>query len=164
MKIEINRADKTPVYIQIAGQIKNMLHPGAITDGYMLPSERVLAEELGVHRNTVTKAYGELKSEGLIYASQGRCYRVSFGRGTAGDEETLPDRRKNVSWEAAMRREYDDFSSDFDELYSESFDPSYSSFAGGVAAREPYPPEEIADVFEEILSSSEDKAYFYVPY
>ena len=164
MKIEINRADKTPVYIQIAGQIKNMLHTGAITDGYMLPSERVLAEELGVHRNTVTKAYGELKSEGLIYASQGRCYRVSFGRGTAGDEEILPDRRKNVSWEAAMRREYDDFSSDFDELYSESFDPSYISFAGGVAAREPYPPEEIADVFEEILSSSEDKAYFYVPY
>ena len=159
MKIEINRKDKTPVYLQIAGQIKNMLHTGEITDGYMMPSERTLAEELGVHRNTVTRAYNELKSEGLLYSSQGRCYRVSFGR-----SETEPDRRKKVNWEAAIKQEYDDFISDFDELYSASFDPDYISFAGGVAAREPYPPEEIASVFEEILRKSGDKAYFYVPY
>ena len=134
MKIEINRNDKTPVYMQIAGQIKGMLHTGELTDGYMLPSERTLAKELGVHRNTVTRAYGELKSEGFLDSSQGSCYRVRFGR-TA--EDNSPDRRKNVNWEAAVKQEYDEFISDFDELYSESFDPAYISFAGGVAAREP---------------------------
>ena len=109
MKIEINRKDKTPVYIQIAGQIKNKLHTGEITDGYVLPSERVLAAELGVHRNTVTRAYGELKSEGLLDSSRGSCYRISF-KGSAGYSETTePDRRKAVSWEAVMRREYDEF-------------------------------------------------------
>jgi len=174
MKIEINRKDKTPVYIQIAGEIKNKLHTGEITDGYVLPSERVLAAELGVHRNTVTRAYGELKSEGLLDSSRGSCYRVSFrggrgmgasdGTGESGSVSEEPDRRKAVSWEAVMRREYDDFISDFDELYSQSFNPGFISFAGGVAAREPYPPEEIADVFEELVRSSGDKAYFYVPY
>ncbi|MGX8773725.1 MAG: PLP-dependent aminotransferase family protein [Bacillota bacterium] len=168
MKIEINRKDKTPVYIQIAGQIKNMLHTGEITDGYVLPSERVMAAELGVHRNTVTKAYGELKSEGLLDSSRGSCYRVSFRGGQASGEaeggENEPDRRKTVSWEAVMKREYDDFNPDFDDLYSQSFNPGFISFAGGVAAREPYPPEEIADVFEELVKSSGDKAYFYVPY
>ena len=174
MKIEINRKDKTPVYIQIAGQIKSMLHTGEITDGYVLPSERVLAAELGVHRNTVTRAYGELKGEGLLDSSQGSCYRVRFrgGRGVGASDGTgepdkegaEPDRRKAVSWEAVMRREYDDFISDFDDLYSQSFNPGFISFAGGVAAREPYPPEEIADVFEELVRSSGDKAYFYVPY
>ena len=158
MKIEINRDDKTPVYMQIAGQIKNKLHTGEMQDGYVLPSERVLAAELGVHRNTVTKAYGDLKSEGLLESSRGSCYRVRFGR-----EETEPDRRKN-NWEAAIRREYDDFITDFDELYSKSFDPNLISFAGGVAAREPYPPEEIASVFEDILKNSGDKAYFYAPF
>ena len=132
MKIEINRKDKTPVYIQIAGQIKNKLHTGEITDGYVLPSERVLAAELGVHRNTVTRAYGELKSEGLLDSSRGSCYRISF-KGSAGYSETTePDRRKAVSWEAVMRREYDEFISDFDELYSQSFNPGFISFAGGV--------------------------------
>lgn len=161
MKIELNRNDKTPIYIQIAGQIKSMLHTGQLTDGYMLPSERALAAELGVHRNTVTRAYGELKSEGLLDSSQGSCYRVRFGRSA---EDNSPDRRKSVSWEAAVKQEYDDFISDFDELYSESFNQAYISFAGGVAAREPYPPAEIASVFEEMFRSSEDKAYFYVPY
>lgn len=168
MKIEINRKDKTPVYIQIAGSIKNMLHTGEITDGYVLPSERALAAELGVHRNTVTKAYGELKSEGLLDSSQGSCYRVRFrGKGSQAGQDSdaaEPDRRKAVSWEAVMRREYDDFISDFDDLYSQSFNPGFISFAGGVAAREPYPPEEIADVFEVLVRGSGDKAYFYVPY
>ena len=143
MKIEINRKDKTPVYIQITEQIKNMLHTGQITDGYMLPSERALAAELGVHRNTVTRAYGELKSEGLLDSSQGSCYRVSFrGSQNRGGEAAEPDRRKKVNWEAAVKREYDDFITDFDELYSQSFNQKFISFAGGVAAREVYPPEE----------------------
>ena len=167
MKIEINRKDKTPVFIQITDQIKHMLHTGQLTDGYMLPSERVLAAELGVHRNTVTRAYNELKSEGLLTSAQGSCCRISFRgsqTGAADTEEAEPDRRKKVNWEAAVKREYDDFITDFDELYSQSFNPGFISFAGGVAAREPYPPEEIADVFEEILRSSGDKAYFYTPY
>ena len=45
MKIEINRNDKTPVYIQIAGQIKNMLHMGVITDGYVEGQDGVFAKE-----------------------------------------------------------------------------------------------------------------------
>ena len=79
MKIEINRKDKTPVFLQITDQIKHMLHTGQLTDGYMMPSERALAAELGVHRNTVTRAYNELKSEGLLTSAQGSCWTPTAG-------------------------------------------------------------------------------------
>ena len=86
MKILIDKRKKVPVYLQIAEQIKEYIFDGAISDGYALPSERVLAADLGVHRNTVTKAYHELKAEGLLVASQGKAQktmmplRMSFGR------------------------------------------------------------------------------------
>ena len=158
MKIVLNKNEKTPVYLQIADQVKNMIYAGIISDGYVLPSERKLAAELGIHRNTVSKAYDELCTEDIITSSQGRCYSVNFS------SKAEKGHSKHVSWEALMRREYEGFTNDFDELYAKSFDSNFISFAGGVAAREPYPPEEIADVFEKILKNSGDKAYFYVPY
>lgn len=159
MKINIDKTLKTPIYLQICGQIEKMILEGILTDGYVLPSERTLAKELGVHRNTVSKAYYELKSEGLLKSSRGMAYRVDF-RGN----DKAAKRQKAVNWEAMMRQEYENLVSDFDELYSRSFEPGIISFAGGVAAREPYPAEEIASVFEDILNNSRDKAYFYVPY
>ena len=78
MKIEINKLDKTPVYLQISGAIREMILDGRMTDGYALPSERKLAAYLDVHRNTVTKAYMDLKSEGLIDSHQGKGYRVAY--------------------------------------------------------------------------------------
>ena len=74
MKIKIDKKQTIPVYLQIAGQIKEQIFDGAIGDGYALPSERSLAAELGVHRNTVTKAYHELKAEGLVFSYQGKGY------------------------------------------------------------------------------------------
>ena len=43
-----------------------MIINGELINGYNLPSERELAKELGVHRNTIISSYRELKSDGLI--------------------------------------------------------------------------------------------------
>ena len=56
MNITINRNSETPIYLQIAGTIKNMIEKNELVKGYKLPGERQLASELGVHRNTVVKA------------------------------------------------------------------------------------------------------------
>jgi GntR family transcriptional regulator/MocR family aminotransferase len=48
------------------------LHPGA-----RLPSSRVLAEDLGVARNTVADAYNQLTAEGWLTARQGSGTRVA---------------------------------------------------------------------------------------
>lgn len=157
--ISIDKKEKTPVYRQITESIRRAIAEGTIADGYVLPSERALANELGVHRNTITKAYAELKAEALIESSQGKGYRVCFSR-----VEDSGFTRKEVYWDALLRTEFEGFDSDFDELYSRSFDKDLISFAGGVAARDIYPPDEIADAFEKILRQSAEKAYFYTAY
>lgn len=164
MKILIDKRKKVPVYLQIAEQIKEHIFDGAISDGYALPSERVLAADLGVHRNTVTKAYHELKAEGLLVASQGKGYRVAryADESSASRRKAVPP--KPVNWEGIMKDEYAGFESEFDQLYSKSFDSGLISFGGGVAAREPYPPEEVAGTFEKLFREGGDKAYFYAPY
>lgn len=159
MKISIDKTEKTPLYLQIYSCVKGRIADGSMPDGYTLPSERILASELGVHRNTVTRAYAELKAEGLIESRQGSSYRVSTD--LKSRERKV---RKEVYWDSLLRREFATFAGDFDELYSKSFDRDIISFAGGVADREIYPPEEIAEVFEDVLKQSREKAYFYAPY
>lgn len=159
INIEVDKTNKTPVYLQISMQIRNLIITGTIADGYTLPSERKLAATLGIHRNTVTKAYAELKAEDLIESSQGKGYRINF-RADQKDDGV----RKDVFWDALLRTEFEGFASDFDELYSKSFDRDLISFAGGVSARDVYPPEEIAEAFEKILRQSMEKAYFYTSY
>lgn len=164
--IKIDKNKKVPVYLQIADQIREHIFDGAICDGYVLRSERALAEELGVHRNTVTRAYHELISEGLVFSYRGKGYRVSLHRSDCGDDQAGSDgfRRKPVNWEGITKAEYAVFESEFDDLYSKSFDGGLISFGGGVAGREPYPPDEVAGMFEKIFRGSREKAYFYSPY
>ena len=56
--------------LQIADQIKAQIISGAAA-APAPPSERALAQILDVHRNTVVKAYGELKSDAWIESRQG---------------------------------------------------------------------------------------------
>ena len=160
MNITIDRNNPTPVYAQICEQIRKGIFEGSLTDGFLLPSERKLAAEIGVHRNTVTRAYMELKSEGLIEARQGQGYRIRY-RSIFAEMEKQGQKKKAVHWEALIEDRYENIRSAFDELYSMSYEENLIPFGGGVAAREPYPAEEIAEYFEKALKSS---TYFYSPY
>ena len=66
-----------PIYMQIYQYIKNeiLLHP--LTPGTKLPSKRSLATQLGISTITVEGAYGQLVSEGYIYARLKSGYFVS---------------------------------------------------------------------------------------
>ena len=75
MRIEINKKRKIPLYLQIESQLKRMILAGNIPDGAVLPSERKLAAQLGVHRNTVIRAYADLKDMGLVRSAAGRVMR-----------------------------------------------------------------------------------------
>ena len=72
MNIRINRNSQTPIYLQIKCAIQNLVLSGELNQGYKMPSERKLAEELGIHRNTVIKAYCELVDEGYLIVSAKR--------------------------------------------------------------------------------------------
>ena len=85
MKVSIDKFSKVPVYLQIADQIKSQIISGALPRGSALPSERALAQILDVHRNTVVKAYSELKSDAWIESRQGVGYIVAAAAGHPRD-------------------------------------------------------------------------------
>ncbi|PYI55960.1 PLP-dependent aminotransferase family protein [Paenibacillus flagellatus] len=68
-------ADK-PIYRQIVEQIERRIALGELPPGSALPSERKLAEQLGVNRSTIVQAYEELRASGLIESRTGSGTRV----------------------------------------------------------------------------------------
>ena len=84
MNVKIDKESKTSIYLQIAAQLKREILSGELNRGSTLPSERAMASILGVHRNTVVKAYNELKAEELIESKQGIGYIVAVGGNNAG--------------------------------------------------------------------------------
>jgi len=60
-----------PRYLQIANHIAENIRSGELGAGDQLPTERQLAEELGVSRMTVRQALGVLTEQGLIKSQHG---------------------------------------------------------------------------------------------
>lgn len=66
MNIVIRNTGDTPIYEQIARQIKNAIMSGELHEGEALPSMRLLAKELRISLITTKRAYEELEREGFI--------------------------------------------------------------------------------------------------
>jgi GntR family transcriptional regulator len=60
VRVAPDRALAEPSYQQLYRKLAEQIECGAIADGQSLPSERVLAESLGLSRATVRRAYDEL--------------------------------------------------------------------------------------------------------
>jgi DNA-binding transcriptional regulator YhcF (GntR family) len=80
--IRVNQSSGVPVYKQIVEQIEFMVEAGQINDGDRLPSSRMLASNLQVNRNTVARAYRDLRDAGYI-ESRRRRGMVVVGGGKA---------------------------------------------------------------------------------
>ena len=80
MILQIDFKSGTPVYLQLVDQIRHAAASGGIRPGEPLPAIRPLAEELRVNRNTVSKAYAELESQGIVENIQGKgCFLKDAG-------------------------------------------------------------------------------------
>lgn len=72
-----DRSSSQSLYQQIADDIERRISYGEFPPGSQLPSERKLAEQLGVNRSTVILAYAELRALGIIESRTGSGTRVS---------------------------------------------------------------------------------------
>ncbi len=72
MSFNLNRKKGIPMYLQLTHEIKKLIQSGEWEAGKKVPTERELAEKLNVSRNTVSSAYNELESEGILVSTQGR--------------------------------------------------------------------------------------------
>ena len=55
----------------IEAALRQAVQTGRLTAGMRLPASRTLAADLGVARNTIADAYGQLVAEGWLTARQG---------------------------------------------------------------------------------------------
>ncbi|HEV2912905.1 MAG TPA: winged helix-turn-helix domain-containing protein [Pyrinomonadaceae bacterium] len=91
LKVRVNRTRPESLTRQITDQITGLISTGALAAGEMLPSERTLADSLGVARNVVRRSYDYLMSGELIQG-EGRLGRrvrgASSGKsGAAGSSK-----------------------------------------------------------------------------
>jgi DNA-binding transcriptional MocR family regulator len=94
--LKINQRSRKPIFKQIYEQLIDMIGNNILKVGDKLPSSRKLADQLGVNRTTVYKAYEELWSKGFTESRPGS-YSVVRKRTDVKTSE--PIIKNIINWE-----------------------------------------------------------------
>lgn len=70
-ELKIDKSGGIPVYRQLVHQVTSLVKEGKLKHGDKLPTERDLANHLGVARGTVSKAYEQLEQNQVVEITQG---------------------------------------------------------------------------------------------
>ena len=107
LTVELKSKDKTPLYEQLYLKIRGLITEGELVEGEKLPSERGLAANLQISRNTVTLAYEQLYAEGYVEVRPQSGYYVNkIDRINSEKKEEFTD-IKNESVNPEPEYEYD---------------------------------------------------------
>ena len=87
--VQIQPTDSRPIYVQIMDEVRRAVVLGDLEAEDPLPSVRELAGQLHVNPNTVSQAYRELESEGMVYVRRGRGTFVAPEADRADERESL---------------------------------------------------------------------------
>ncbi|MDO4274262.1 MAG: PLP-dependent aminotransferase family protein [Eubacteriales bacterium] len=154
MKIQIDKSKKVPLYRQIAEQIQMQIASGEIPEGFQFPSERQLADALGVNRTTVLNAYKELKADGLMVSHVGRGTIAAKGGGDGVYKENY---QKEPIWEylySDYLKNHDNF--DVNKYLEIANQKNVISFAAGIASFEHLPFQAYEGLERELLSKQKE--------
>ena len=72
MKMIISNSSSVPIYEQIKKTIISQILEGELDEDELLPSIRVLAQDIKISAMTIKKAYDELEKEGYLKSIQGK--------------------------------------------------------------------------------------------
>jgi DNA-binding transcriptional regulator YhcF (GntR family) len=78
--LNINSQSNTLKYLQLVDSVVDAINEGSLSEGDMLPSVNELVKNAALSRDTVFKAYGELKNRGIIESVPNRGYFVTRNR------------------------------------------------------------------------------------
>ena len=85
--------DGTRVRAALESALRDAVSTGRLRPGIRLPSSRALAADLGIARNTVAEAYGQLVAEGWLTAVQGSGTRIAERPGAPEPATSVGDSR-----------------------------------------------------------------------
>ncbi|GAA2007032.1 PLP-dependent aminotransferase family protein [Nocardiopsis rhodophaea] len=80
-----------PLYLLLAGRLRQLIDNGDLPPGTLLPPDRALASALALGRSTVVATYDLLRTEGRIVRRQGSGTRVAGEPSRAMSAAELPD-------------------------------------------------------------------------
>jgi GntR family transcriptional regulator len=92
MLLYVDEKDPTPIYLQLASQVKEQIRKGALRPGEELPSVRDLASTLAINLHTAHRAYQVLRDEGVVLLRLGRRPRVAELRERPADRKEIQAR------------------------------------------------------------------------
>jgi DNA-binding transcriptional regulator YhcF (GntR family) len=75
--VQINPQSNTLKYLQLVESVTNAINDGSLAEGDILPSVNELIKNASISRDTVFKAYSELKNRGVIESVPNRGYFIS---------------------------------------------------------------------------------------
>jgi GntR family transcriptional regulator len=77
LRVKVARAGPVELHEQVAAEIRRAIADGEAKPGERLPPAQDFAAVLGVNRNTVLRAFRQLRDEGLLEFRRGRGVTVA---------------------------------------------------------------------------------------
>jgi 2-aminoadipate transaminase len=152
MDINISRESNIPVYLQIKNQIREKILQGELVNGFKLPPERKLAEQIHVHRNTVIKAYTELIRENLIFISTApRGYMVTYSISGISSHSNNKRIKQFTPFNYMVREKYLLMDNLFSNLYRDSLTGDVIPFAIDIISPSVYPKKELGEILTDLI-------------
>ena len=72
MYFSIEPNNGVAIYEQIVRQVKFAIAEGTLRPGQLLPSVRVLSQQLAINPNTIARAFQQLQADGAVESLRGR--------------------------------------------------------------------------------------------
>ncbi|MEI3392943.1 MAG: GntR family transcriptional regulator [Clostridia bacterium] len=92
----ISNSSSVPIYEQIKKSIINQILEGKLNEDELLPSIRVLAQDIKISAMTIKKAYDELEKEGYLKSIQGKGTFVAPKNTELAKEQAQKDIEKYI--------------------------------------------------------------------
>jgi 2-aminoadipate transaminase len=160
--VRIDKESRTPYYLQLKEQLRDLIVNGVLKPGAKLPPTRQLAAELALNRNTVLTAYEELEADGLVNSHVGQ------GTFVADPTEYLaqaqPGVRRRFNWPNHFSQLFDEYSLfSLVQLYRISTARGGISFSGAFPPEEFYPLPLLQRCFRAVLQEEPREVFNYGP-
>ncbi|MBL8916874.1 MAG: PLP-dependent aminotransferase family protein [Archangium sp.] len=145
-----DRRSHVPIPLQLASALIAAIRSGRLAPGAALPGSRPLAQQLGLHRNTVVAAFDELREQGWLETSRASHTRVTRTL-PAETQATRVTRREDAP--GFPLRPFHNSSRAFEAVGRDVLD-----FTGGLPDARLFPSQLLARAYRRALKLSSGRA------